>query len=105
MGSVQPEPDTKAGSMATWPRPCAFKEEGPIVWPSPNDFTWDLVIYWMFFEWMDEIPENMLWASFMNSMFNLIVVLWKKCYFHLTDRDRVFAIGFSNHGLFVIVSN
>ena len=55
MGSVQPEPDTEAGSMATWPCPCAFKEEGPIVWPSPNNLTWDLVIYWMFFEWIQDL--------------------------------------------------
>lgn len=59
----------------------------------------------MFFEWMDEIPENMLCASFMNSMFNLVIVLWNKYYFHFTDSDRGFAIGFSNHVLFVTVSN
>ena len=75
MGSVQPEPDTEAGSMATRPRPCTFIEEGP------------------------------LFASFMNGMFNLVTVLWNKCYFHFTDRDRVFAVGFSNHDPFVTVSN
>ena len=50
---------------------------------------------------MDEIPENMFCASFMNSMLNLVTVLRNKCYFHFTDRDRVFAIGFSNHDPFV----
>lgn len=88
------------GTIMTRQSPCAIIGEGSVVWPSPL-YSLDLVTFWVFFQWMNEILENMLYVSFMNNMFNLITIFWNKYHFHFTDKDRVFAVGFSKHDLFV----